>query len=469
MRGLSRAPPRRASSGNAASAARALPQRSIRMRKVRGPTFSLRISRSQSSRWLSVSRCSLAMPPRACIIVLLLFYAELAAGSSRISRLPAGPDAPLRARKQAADIGVVLGPHQNREQGEELRLLEEAVEPQEEDRGDACDEGRERGVAGERRDREPHEAEDEGALPGEPDQDTDIGRHALAALELEPDRKQVAEEGTEPREHGEILSAEPIGHQHRGGALERVEDQRRSGESFAAGAQHIGGADVAGSDRADIPGAGEPREDEPERNRAEQIAETEGGRVIGQGERPVDGMEHGVVPRGGKRNRRQTYSYTVRPATMVRTTRPESRASSNGVFLHFDLRSSRSSTHGISRSTTITSAPLPGRSVPPGRSSNSAGRVDIALSRVLSSIAPECTSRRPATSMVSMPIAPGAASAKGSRLVSTSCGSWSDITVSIRPSATAATSAARSSSERSGGVSLQKVRYEPTSISLSVR
>ena len=35
--------------------------------------------------------------------------------------------------------------------------------------------------------------------------------------------------------------------------------------------------------------------------------------------------------------------------------------------------------------------------------------------------------------MVSMPMAPGAASANGKRLVSTSWGLWSDITTSIRP------------------------------------
>jgi hypothetical protein len=50
------APPLRARSGNAASAARALPQCSISARNVRGPTFSLRIRRSQSSRSSSLRR-----------------------------------------------------------------------------------------------------------------------------------------------------------------------------------------------------------------------------------------------------------------------------------------------------------------------------------------------------------------------------------------------------------------------------
>src|SRR5438132_720961 len=47
---------------------------------------------------------------------------------------------------------------------------------------------------------------------------------------------------------------------------------------------------------------------------------------------------------------------------MVRTTRPCRRASSNGVFLHFDLSSLASTTQGTSTSTTLTSAGAPGRS-----------------------------------------------------------------------------------------------------------
>src|SRR6266436_7305188 len=107
---------------------------------------------------------------------------------------------------------------------------------------------------------------------------------------------------------------------------------------------------------------------------------------------------------------------------MVRTTRPEKRASSNGVFLHCDLRSAGSSTQGVSGSITITSAGEPARSEPPGRPSNSAGRVDIARISVLKSISPLWTSRKAAGSMVCRPTAPEAASANGSRFTSTSCG-----------------------------------------------
>ena len=42
------------------------------------------------------------------------------------------------------------------------------------------------------------------------------------------------------------------GDQHSDGPLQRVAEQRRRGEALAAGAQHIGRADVAGADVADV-------------------------------------------------------------------------------------------------------------------------------------------------------------------------------------------------------------------------
>src|SRR3954462_12952350 len=47
---------------------------------------------------------------------------------------------------------------------------------------------------------------------------------------------------------------------------------------------------------------------------------------------------------------------------------------------------------------------------PPGRPSNPAGRLERALSKVISFSSPLCTRRKPAGSMVSMPMAPAAAS-----------------------------------------------------------
>jgi hypothetical protein len=59
--------------------------------------------------------------------------------------------------------------------------------------------------------------------------------------------------------------------QHRRRALAHVEQQRRRRQPLAAGAQHVGGADIARSDRAQITRAGKPREKQAERDRAEEI------------------------------------------------------------------------------------------------------------------------------------------------------------------------------------------------------
>src|SRR5436190_16563354 len=113
----------------------------------------------------------------------------------------------------------------------------------------------------------------------------------------------------------------PRGQRDRSGALQHVGEKRRGGKPLAASAQHVGCADAAGANGADILRTGKLGEGQAERDRAEQITERKRCNVMG-------GFHHA-----------EAYSNTVRPATMVRTTRPCSRASSNGVFLHFDFSS----------------------------------------------------------------------------------------------------------------------------------
>ena len=72
--------------------------------------------------------------------------------------------------------------------------------------------------------------------------------------------------------------------QHRDRALAAIEQQRRRGQPLAAGAQHVGRADIARSDRAQIARAGQPRQQHAERDRAEQIA----GQQRQQRRRPTD-------------------------------------------------------------------------------------------------------------------------------------------------------------------------------------
>src|SRR5690606_22344029 len=162
-----------------------------------------------------------------------------------------------------------------------------------------------------------------------------------------------------------------------GSALEDVANECRRGQTLAPGAQHVGRADVAGADVADVARAGPFREDQAEGDRAEQIPD----------QKPDDGLRcvHRHPPDAEPCHED---SYTVRPATMVRTARPCIRASSNGVLRHFDLSVSRSRIQGTSGSITTMSAMAPGCSVPPARPSSSAGRVEIALSSFMSAISP---------------------------------------------------------------------------------
>ena len=72
--------------------------------------------------------------------------------------------------------------------------------------------------------------------------------------------------------------------------------KRRRGELLVAGAQHIGGADIAGADRAQVLRAGEPRQDDAERDGAAQIAEHESCETAGS----CDMARTYIVIRGGR-------------------------------------------------------------------------------------------------------------------------------------------------------------------------
>jgi hypothetical protein len=77
-------------------------------------------------------------------------------------------------------------------------------------------------------------------------------------------------------------------------SLERIGQQCGRGEFLVAGAQHIGGADVARSDLADIPKPGHAGQDQTERYRAAKIAEKQRTEHHGSGQRPLDHIRHGA-------------------------------------------------------------------------------------------------------------------------------------------------------------------------------
>src|SRR5579859_5905929 len=200
-------------------------------------------------------------------------------GDSRPVVLRSLPDFAFGARQQPFDVFAVRVEQKESEHGKqhgERRVLEP---PQEQRRNHACRQRRQRGVAEREGEREPDRAEQDRRRPDQTDQDADIDGNALAALEFEPDREDVAEESPEACQHRRVRSAEIAGNDHGDRALERVEHQRRGGEPLAPRAQHVGRADIAGTDRAQVSRPGKPGEDEPERDRAKEITDDQGQRI----------------------------------------------------------------------------------------------------------------------------------------------------------------------------------------------
>src|SRR5205823_4795964 len=97
------------------------------------------------------------------------------------------------------------------------------------------------------------------------------------------------------REITEFAAIIEVDEQHGGGAFERIADERGGGEPLVSGAQHVGGADAAGADRAKVLRAGEAGEDQPERDGAAEISDRERHRISGQ-QRWIDQSMHARLP-----------------------------------------------------------------------------------------------------------------------------------------------------------------------------
>src|SRR5262249_48975464 len=160
---------------------------------------------------------------------------------------------------------------------------------------------------GKRRARGPDQHKWEGDGPGQRQKGADIRGDAFAASEAEPHRKEMTDEspgrGGQRKLVGEITvlaSVIPIDKQDGEGAFERIADQRRRGQAFAAGAQHVGGADIAGAEGANVLRAGEPRQDQPEGDGTAEVA-GQGRRRTSRQQRRIEPWRHGgslpFVPR----------------------------------------------------------------------------------------------------------------------------------------------------------------------------
>jgi hypothetical protein len=94
----------------------------------------------------------------------------------------------------------------------------------------------------------PGQAGDDADRPGDREQHAQRGGDALAALEAEPDRERWPSTSEQAATEAASGPTGAIGDQDRDRALAAVEDQRRRGQALAAGAQHVGRADIARAD-----------------------------------------------------------------------------------------------------------------------------------------------------------------------------------------------------------------------------
>ncbi len=133
-------------------------------------------------------------------------------------------------------------------------------------------ERRERRETQDARDKEPRRASKRARAPVEGQHDAEKCRDTLAALEAQPDGKEMPKKSGKARHQGHAV-ARKRARQHDGErALAAVAQERGERGDFASGPEHIGGADIARALLAQIAEAPSPSRDHTERYGAEQIA-----------------------------------------------------------------------------------------------------------------------------------------------------------------------------------------------------
>ena len=144
----------------------------------------------------------------------------------------------------------------------------------------------ERGVAEGEGHREPDPGGEKAEAEGEREHRAEEGRDALAALEAEPDREEVPEEGEKAGKLRGVLAGDRAGDEDRGRALAAIEQERRGGGALVARPEHVRRADVARTDLAQVAEAHQAGEHHAEGDGAEQVS-----RKGEEGEEPGRGRE----------------------------------------------------------------------------------------------------------------------------------------------------------------------------------
>ncbi len=191
------------------------------------------------------------------------------------------------------------------------------------------------------------------AAPVHAEQHADIARRRPCRHEAQPHRKDVAEHGARARPQQDSRMRErhpapsiPVARSARPPCPSAASSSSVSGgKPCGPGAQDIGRADVAGADLAHIAEASGLREQQAERDRAEQIADSRERRVRWRMSMPCSAPRKTQL----RSARRQGTGRPCLPATSVRNTRPCILLSSNGVFLERDRSRSLFDHPGLAR------------------------------------------------------------------------------------------------------------------------
>src|SRR5208283_1025156 len=193
------------------------------------------------------------------------------------------PNPGFRPRREPRNIGAMLGPQEDRHQAKRDGGAGLAHDR----KNDGCQRARRkssgRRIAGEESHRQPDDGEGETRRPGGGEKAAEKSRDPLTAPKPNPNRKQMAEKRPERGgEHGGARCEMGDG-QNRDRSLQKIKQKGQRRQILAAGAQNIGRADIAGTDRAEVRGSGETSQNEPERDRAAKIAEEKGENTLKHG------------------------------------------------------------------------------------------------------------------------------------------------------------------------------------------
>ena len=158
-----------------------------------------------------------------------------------------------------------------------------AEEPRAERQADAAQDGGERHVAEGRRDDDPHARREQDGPGRQREESAQRGGHALASLEAEEYRPAVAHDG-EQRPGG---APDGLGPQHLRRpdgeiALRDVTEQGQHCGDGAESPEHIGGTDVAAALAPDVEASRSARDQETDRDRADEVDPDEAQRPHGQ-------------------------------------------------------------------------------------------------------------------------------------------------------------------------------------------